>query len=139
MLLLVYAKFKDFAMLEHPLAPTSTRCRAPGIRNLQPLVGLSWFLCPECRRGPPCSMASVPSPDASAPTISTSLFLAGLLLPPAAPLAHLMSHICSYFLAGCIKKPDSQIHLLYAFQFIDFPLVSPIYLVFQSSSYNTCA
>ena len=139
MLLLVHAKFKDFAMLEHPPAPTSTQCRAPGIRNLRPHMDLGRFLYPKCRRRPPCSMASVPSPDAFAPTISTSLFLAGLLLPPAAPLANLMSHICSYFLTGCIKKPDSQIHLLYAFQFIDFPLASPIYLVFQSSSYSTCA
>ena len=72
MLLLVYTKFKDFPMLEHTLALTSTCCRMPGIRNLRPHMWTSAsFSALSVAAGLPAAWLRFPAPDASAPTIST--------------------------------------------------------------------
>ncbi|XBH71340.1 hypothetical protein VPH35_098805 [Triticum aestivum] len=93
----------------------------------QPLTSRGPWLVSLSRVPPPASLqhgfGSLSGCVCANHLYETTLFLRWTTPSTSSPLANLMSHICSYFLAGCIKKPDSQIHLLYAFQFINFPLM----------------
>ena len=101
MLLLVYAKFKDFPMLEHPLAPTFTRFRTPGIHNLRPHTWTpAGFSVPSVAAGLPAAWLRFPlQMRLCQPSLQATLFLRwttpSIGNPPRKP------HVSYLFLFSC--------------------------------------